>query len=202
MRLRARWGVLAATLLAAGPALAHHPMGGAMPSNFAEGFLSGLGHPVIGLDHLAFVLAAGLAAAVFGLPLWLPALFVAGSIGGVLIHVAGLDLPLVELAIALSVIGIGGMLAFARRVLPVAAWGVAFVAAGAFHGHAYGEAVIGAEAGAIGAYLLGLGLVQAAIAAGAALAARQARWGADALAPRLAGAAACCIGLVALAGMV
>ncbi|WP_408869787.1 HupE/UreJ family protein [Elioraea rosea] len=173
-----------------------------MPSTFGEGFLSGLGHPVIGIDHLAFVVAAGLAAAVFGLPLWLPALFVAGSFGGVLLHVAGFDLPLVELAIALSVLGLGGMLAFGRRLLPVAAWGVAFVAAGAFHGHAYGEAVVGAEASAIGAYLVGLALVQAAIAVGAALVARKAHWRADALAPRLAGAATCAVGLVALAGMV
>ena len=34
-------------------AFAHHVMGGRMPATFTEGILSGLGHPIIGLDHLA-----------------------------------------------------------------------------------------------------------------------------------------------------
>ena len=41
------------------PALAHHPFGGETPRTIAEGLLSGLGHPVIGLDHLAFTVAIG-----------------------------------------------------------------------------------------------------------------------------------------------
>ncbi len=53
-------------LFASAPALAHHPFGGEAPTNAIEGFLSGLGHPVIGLDHLAFTIAAGLLAAVMG----------------------------------------------------------------------------------------------------------------------------------------
>src|ERR1044071_6160591 len=48
-------------------ASAHHVMGGKMPTTFAEGFLSGLGHPVIGPDHLAFLLAIGVAVGVGGL---------------------------------------------------------------------------------------------------------------------------------------
>ena len=44
-------------------ALAHHPLGGMTPTSFTEGFLSGIGHPVIGFDHLAFVIAVGLIAA-------------------------------------------------------------------------------------------------------------------------------------------
>ena len=50
---------LAALFFAAEPALAHHVMGGRMPATFGQGFLSGLGHPVIGLDHLAAVVAVG-----------------------------------------------------------------------------------------------------------------------------------------------
>nr|MDJ0600449.1 HupE/UreJ family protein [Crocosphaera sp.] len=46
-------------LILAQPATAHHPFGGQTPSNFFEGFLSGLGHPIIGLDHFAFILASG-----------------------------------------------------------------------------------------------------------------------------------------------
>src|SRR5262249_57584778 len=52
--------------LATVPAFAHHMMGGRTPSTFMEGLLSGLGHPVIGLDHLAFLLAVGVAVGVFG----------------------------------------------------------------------------------------------------------------------------------------
>lgn len=54
------------TMLLAGPAWAHHAMGGEVPGTFAEGLLSGLAHPVIGLDHLAFILAVGLIAASLG----------------------------------------------------------------------------------------------------------------------------------------
>ncbi len=52
---------------------AHHVMGGRMPATFAEGLLSGLGHPVIGIDHLAFIVAVGLAVGVAGLSLAMPA---------------------------------------------------------------------------------------------------------------------------------
>ena len=38
-------------------------MGGRMPASFADGLLSGLGHPIIGLDHFAAVVAVGCLAA-------------------------------------------------------------------------------------------------------------------------------------------
>ncbi|MEM9273909.1 MAG: HupE/UreJ family protein [Cyanobacteria bacterium P01_F01_bin.143] len=44
------------------PAQAHHPLGGGTPANFIEGLLSGFGHPIIGLDYFAFVIAFGLIA--------------------------------------------------------------------------------------------------------------------------------------------
>ena len=55
-------GLIAIAILIIGiePAHAHHPMGGATPANFSQGFLSGLAHPIIGLDHLVFVIAIGL----------------------------------------------------------------------------------------------------------------------------------------------
>ena len=48
------------------PALAHHPMGGAAATTAWQGFVSGVAHPVVGLDHLAFLLAAGVLAAAVG----------------------------------------------------------------------------------------------------------------------------------------
>lgn len=50
-----------ALLLTLAPASAHHVMDGQLPSTFAQGLLSGLGHPVIGPDHLAFLIAVGVA---------------------------------------------------------------------------------------------------------------------------------------------
>lgn len=38
---------------------AHHFMEDQLPQTFAQGLLSGLAHPVIGVDHLAFIVAAG-----------------------------------------------------------------------------------------------------------------------------------------------
>jgi len=40
-------------------AIAHHMTDGKLPANFA-GFMSGLGHPIIGFDHFAFIVAVGL----------------------------------------------------------------------------------------------------------------------------------------------
>ena len=55
-------GIVAVQLLISAPAWAHHPLGGRLPANFWEGIISGFGHPVIGFDHLAFVIASGLIA--------------------------------------------------------------------------------------------------------------------------------------------
>ena len=43
------------------PALAHHPfaMGDSTTLNGWQGFLSGVGHPLLGPDHLLFLLAIG-----------------------------------------------------------------------------------------------------------------------------------------------
>ena len=38
----------------ASPALAHQPMGGVVPETLLHGLMSGVGHPIIGLDHFAF----------------------------------------------------------------------------------------------------------------------------------------------------
>ena len=55
--------ILMALVFSANNAFAHHIMGGRTPATFGEGMLSGLGHPVIGLDHFAAVVAVGCIAA-------------------------------------------------------------------------------------------------------------------------------------------
>lgn len=192
---------LAALVLTAAPASAHHTMGGEMPSTFAQGLLSGLGHPVIGLDHLAFLMAVGVAVGVGGLNLGLPVLFVAASAVGVGIHVSGFSLPGAELIVASSVVIVGAIIA-AGRALPLAVWAALFGVAGLAHGYAYGESIFGAEPTPLAAYLLGLVVIQSALSVGVALLFRMRPQSVSAMAPRLAGAVVVGIGIAALLGQI
>ncbi len=151
-------------LLMSSPALAHHPFGGKTPTNFFEGFLSGLGHPVVGIDHLTFTIAIGLLAATLGLRgLAIPIAFVIAAVAGTGFHLASVDLPALEIIISASVLLFGIFLA--RKSVPnlvLATLGAAV--AGIFHGYAYGEAIIGAEMNPLVAYLVGFTFIQLAIA--------------------------------------
>ncbi|MCA3279710.1 MAG: HupE/UreJ family protein [Roseomonas sp.] len=157
------------------PAAAHHPMGGAMPETLWEGFASGIGHPVIGLDHLAFLLAAGVLAAALprGEALRAIAGFLAAGLAGLALHMAGIGLGPVEALIAASVLLAGLALLITQRVSAPALL-AGFALAGLFHGHAFAEAVIGAEATPIIAYLAGLAVIQGALMLGAMALAQQA----------------------------
>lgn len=187
----------AAAALASGPALAHHPMGGALPLTLGQGLLSGLGHPVIGPDHLAAVLAAGLLAAAAGATALLPLAFVLASLAGVGLHLALVDLPLAETLVAVSVVAFG--LALLAQRLP-RRWGVflaaAFAAVGIVHGYAYGESIVGAEPAPLYAYLLGLALVQTGLATAAFLGGRLALRAGDVPAGRLYRVASAAVVLV------
>ncbi len=178
-------------------ASAHHVMGGKIPTTFAEGFFSGLGHPVIGPDHLAFLLAIGVAVGVGGLNLVLPLLFVVASAIGVTLHVNGVNLPGAEIVVAISVLFAGFLIA-RGRALPVSLWAILFAAAGLFHGYAFGESIFGAERSPLHAYLLGLIIVQSALTVGTALFVRRRADGVSAIAPRLAGAVIIGVGLATL----
>ena len=178
-------------------ASAHHVMGGKIPTTFAEGFLSGLGHPVIGPDHLAFLLAIGVAVGVGGLNLVLPLLFVVASAIGVTLHVNGVNLPGAEIVVAVSVLFAGFLIA-RGRALPVSLWAILFAAAGLFHGYAFGESIFGAERSPLHAYLLGLIIVQSVLTVGTALFVRRRADGVSAIAPRLAGAVIVGVGLATL----
>ena len=188
-------------LVAATPALAHHPMGGATPATFVQGLLSGLGHPVIGLDHFAALVGIGLVSSRFARGLALPAFWIVAMAAGVGLHLAGGNLPLTEVLVALSVVAIG-LTATVRSTLPYGAMALLFAAGGAMHGYALGETVVGAEATPIAAYLAGLVAIQAALATGIAFAGRRLSSGsfpAPSLRLRAAGLAVAATGLAALA---
>ena len=115
------------------PALAH------VDAGTAGGFLSGLGHPVSGLDHVLAMVAVGIWGVQLGRPaIWLlpvvfPLLMAFGGFAGLV----GWQLPAIEVGIALSAVVLGGLiLGQARLPLAVAILIVAFFAV--FHGHAHG----------------------------------------------------------------
>jgi len=111
-----------------------HVEGGA-----AGGFLSGFSHPVSGLDHVLAMIAVGLWGAQLGAPaIWLlPVAFPLMMAFGGLLGLTGVELPAVELGIALSAVILGALILGAIRV-PIAAalFIVGFFAV--FHGHAHG----------------------------------------------------------------
>ena len=154
-------------------AWAHHIMGYALPATFAQGLLSGLGHPLIGADHAAFIVAAGFFLALVNRGMWGIAALVAGSLLGAAVHLQNLDLPGGEIGVALSVILIGALVIW-RKPIGIAWMAAGLALAGILHGYAYAESIIGAEPAPLYAYLLGFSLVQFGLASAAYLVHRKA----------------------------
>jgi len=112
---------------------------GHVESGQAGGFLSGLSHPVSGLDHVLAMVAVGLWGAQLGAPaLWvLPVAFPMMMAFGGMLGLMGMPLPGVELGVALSAMVLGALvLGGIRLSLTAAVLVVAFFAV--FHGHAHG----------------------------------------------------------------
>ncbi len=133
---------LAAALVAgATPALAHPGHGEAV------GLIHGFVHPMSGIDHIVAMVAVGLfAAQLGGRALWLvPTSFVAMMGVGGMLGISSVDVPFVEVGIAMSVVVLGFAIAFAVR--PPVALAMGLVGAFAiFHGHAHGaEMPVGAS---------------------------------------------------------
>lgn len=108
-------------------------------SGQAGGFMSGMSHPVSGLDHVIAMIAVGLWGAQLGLPaVWvLPVVFPMLMAFGGMLGLIGTPLPGVEIGIALSAVVLGALvLGWVRLPLAAAVVVVAFFAV--FHGHAHG----------------------------------------------------------------
>ena len=65
-------------------ALAHHPLAGMPMETFSHGLLSGLGHPILGFDHLFFVALVGIAAVYTAHRFWTPFAFIGAMLLGCL----------------------------------------------------------------------------------------------------------------------
>jgi urease accessory protein len=179
-----------AVLLAATPGrvLAHAPAGA------ATGFLTGLMHPVSGLDHVLAMVAVGLWGAQLGLPaIWmLPVTFpIVMALGG-LLGLLGVPVPGVEVGIAASALLLGSAVATERRPpLYVAALLVGAFAI--FHGHAHGTELGPGESGL--PYSLGFVVATGCLHAVGVAIGTVHRWPPGRLALRVAGAG------IALAGV-
>ena len=105
----------------------------------AGSFITGLAHPVSGLDHVLAMVAVGLWGAQLGAPaLWvLPVAFPLMMAMGGMLGLMGLPLPGIEYGIAASAVLLGAAVMFELRPpLVVAALVVGIFAI--FHGHAHG----------------------------------------------------------------
>lgn len=191
-------GTLAAAFLAPSAALAHSG------TVHATGFASGLSHPISGLDHvLAMVLAGVLACQLGGRALWaVPAAFLGVMTLGGAVGAAGLQLPFVEIGIALSVVVLGAIVALKVKAPVAAAAGVVGLFA-LFHGTAHGAEMpeTAAGLGYAAGFLLSTALLHlAGLGLGAATGAADRRVGP--LLTRTAGAMATIAGLGMLAGTI
>jgi len=126
--------ILIATTLLLSPALAF-----AHPGHDHAGVMSGLAHPLFGLDHLLAMLAVGLwATQQQGAARWaLPLTFVATMLFGGLLGFAGIEMPLMETGIAGSVLALGLLVALAAPPPVAIAVGLTALFA-ASHGVAHG----------------------------------------------------------------
>ncbi|HEY9010647.1 MAG TPA: HupE/UreJ family protein [Devosia sp.] len=132
-----------AALLALAPTATLAHTGVSVEHDLLHGFL----HPLGGLDHVLAMLAVGVFAFVLGgRALWLvPLAFVGMMTAGFVVGLAGIEVPFVELGIALSSIVIGGVAALGRPMPVVAASALVGLFA-VFHGVAHGaEMPVGAS---------------------------------------------------------
>lgn len=150
-----RSAALAAFALAPTLAFAHTGVGE------THGFSHGFMHPIGGLDHVLAMVAVGIFAAnLGGRALWaVPATFVALMAVGGALGISGVDVPFVEVGIALSVVVLGAAVALGWKNWPLGA-AMALVGFFAiFHGHAHGAEMPEDASGA--AYALGFMLATA-----------------------------------------
>jgi urease accessory protein len=191
MSQRTRRAITWVLLFGALPAMAHEQLGQ------AAGFLNGFRHPISGLDHVLAMVAVGLWGAQLGPPaIWLlPVTFpVVMALGGFL-GLVGVPLPGVEVAIALSAVMLGLLVAReARPPLRLAAALVGFFAV--FHGHAHGTELPTGESALL--YSIGFVLATGSLHAAGIGVGLVHRWDWGRVALRIAGAGVAIAGCVFL----
>ena len=158
--LRTTGAALLASLLMASPVLAHHPFGMGDSSQLSawQGLLSGIGHPLLGPDHLLFVLAIAFVGLKRPMAWVIPLLSIglAGSVLSQFVPLPDAVAPWAEALVSLSLVVEGLIALSAAR----AAWLLPLFG---LHGFLLGSTIVGAEATPLATYFLGLLLGQGAL---------------------------------------
>jgi len=129
-----RAAVVALMLVTTATPLLAHEQGGQ-----ALGFWTGLQHPVSGFDHVLAMVSVGVWGAQLGTPaVWmLPVAFPVVMAFGGFLGLVGVQIPGVEIGIALSAVLLGAVVTLEARPPLVAAAALVSLFA-IFHGHAHG----------------------------------------------------------------
>lgn len=172
---RGFWGALA-TLALQAPAYAQMYLDDEPPKTFVEGFVTGVGNPVIGIYHLAAMVGIGILVGIAARGVVPVLAFGAAAMLGVAIQVSPLVIPADSLFVAFTTMVIGILVLRRQYIIPRVA-SLVFAVAGLVHGYSLGEVLVGAEPVAIIAYVFGLVVVQTAIGiAACAITLGAARW--------------------------
>ena len=130
------------------PVNAHHPWEGPVTEfSVVQGFLSGLAHPILGVDHFLFLLSIGLLSV--GSPIKYSFRFLLIGLLGALFSQVSPSLSSLELLMGLSLF-LSAYIAN-KKINPNFMLPLIFV-----HGYFLGQVMVGAEPSSIFAYLIGL----------------------------------------------
>lgn len=160
-----RWlGIWTATVLAVLqlPAFAQTVIEEEPPRTFAEGFMQGVGLPVIGVYHLAAMIGIGILVGIAARGIVPVLAFGVAAIAGVAIQLSPYDIPADGAFVALTTMLIGILILIRRPISPKVASAI-FAVAGLVHGYSLGAVLIGADAVPIVAYVAGLLVAQTAL---------------------------------------
>ncbi len=142
------------------PVLAHHPFGMGESAELStwQALLSGLGHPLLGPDHLLFMLGIALVG-IKKTKKWVIPLLITGLAGSTFVQIQPLPellAPWAEALVSLS-LGIEGLIILnflnPKWLLPLFA----------FHGYLLGNTIVGAEPSPLIGYFVGLLLAQGSL---------------------------------------
>jgi urease accessory protein len=154
-------GVSSAVLVAAWQvsAFAQAVLAEEPPKSFAEGFMQGVGLPVISLYHLAAMIGIGILVGIAARGIVPILAFGLAAIAGVAIQLSPYDIPADGLFVALTTMVIGVLILLRLPLSPLVA-SIVFAVAGLVHGYSLGSVLVGADTVGIVAYVSGLLVAQ------------------------------------------